>query len=79
MSKKVGNVKDNKSRKGQFAAKGHARSVTTNRFVMNRTRGRFSETNQSGGVVIVNAKTGKAYEDNYEAFLKQARKEAACK
>ncbi|MCY1703685.1 DNA-dependent helicase II [Deinococcus sp. SL84] len=55
------------------------RSVTADRFVMNRAQGRFSETKQSGGVVIVNAKTGKAYRDNYEAFLQQTRKAATRK
>ncbi|ADY27442.1 DNA-dependent helicase II (plasmid) [Deinococcus proteolyticus MRP] len=55
------------------------RSAITGRFSAGRIQERFSETNQRGGVVIVNAKTGKAYRDNYEAFLKQTRKEAACK
>lgn len=51
------------------------RLVPTDQFILSPYQGRFTEVDDTaGGVLIINSKTGKAYRDNYEAFLQQQRK-----
>lgn len=49
-------------------------SANTDNSVMDRCQRRFIEVEDTaGGVLIINSKTGKAYRDTYEEFLRRQR------